>query len=120
MKSLAKYIASQRITTEANLTSNLQTTPSIKSVAEHPLKQMLEHNLSVSLCTDNRLMSNRTVSKEIELAVNHLPITTRELYNVVIAGFKGSFYPGSYNEKRAYVRQVINRYKKLETMLLGR
>jgi len=33
---------------------------------------------------------------------------------VVIAGFKGSFFPGSYREKRDYVRQVINRYETLE------
>jgi len=29
---------------------------------------------------------------------------------VIIYGFKRSFYPGSYIEKRAYVRQVIDHY----------
>ncbi len=116
---LAEYIASQRIAIEVNLTSNLQTTPSIKSVAEHPIRQMLDHNLSISICTDNRLVSNTTVSQELELLVSEIPITRQQLRNIVISGFKGSFYPGSYNEKRRYVRQMINRYESLERELLG-
>jgi adenosine deaminase len=110
---LAEYIASQRVTIEVCLTSNLQTLPHMKSIARHPLRQMLDHNLSVSICTDNRLMSNTTVTAEIMLAVDHLRMNTRELRNVVIAGFKGSFFPGTYSEKRAYVRQVIDRYEGL-------
>jgi hypothetical protein len=36
----------------------------------------------------------------------------------VVAGFKGSFFPGSYNDKRALVRAVIARYRQLERELL--
>ena len=115
---LVEYIASARITIEVNLTSNLQTDPSITSVAAHPLRQMLEHNLSVSLCTDNRLMSNTSVSREMELAVEALDISRYHFRNMVLAGFKGSFFPGSYREKRAYVRNVINHYERLEQQLL--
>ena len=85
----------------------------MKSIARHPLRQMLDHDLSVTICTDNRLVSNTTVTGEIMLAVKHLAMTPRELRNVVIAGFKGSFFPGTYKEKRAYVRQVIDRYETL-------
>lgn len=114
---LSEYIASQRITIEVNLTSNLQTTPSIRSVADHPVRKMIERNLSVSLCTDNRLVSRTTVSKEFERLVNEIPINAQQFRNVVISGFKGSFYPGSYSEKRRYVRQVINHYEALEREL---
>ena len=115
---LTEYIASQRITIEVCLTSNLQTLPKMKSLANHPLRQMLDHNLSVSICTDNRLVSNTTVTQELELAVRKLNMTPRELRNCVIAGFKGSFFPGSYNAKRAYVRRVIDRYEELERKML--
>ena len=111
---LAQYIATERITIEVNLTSNLQTTPSIKSVADHPLRQMLEQDLSVSICTDNRLMSNTTVTHELQLAVDELPVSRTQLRNMIVAGFKGSFYRGSYNEKRAYVRSVLQRYATVE------
>jgi len=118
VKHLAEYIASQRIAIEVNLTSNLQTTPSIKSVADHPVREMIERNLSVSICTDNRLVSNTTVSREFEILVEAIPLTRQQFRNLVISGFKGSFYLGSYTEKRRYVRQVLNRYEALERELL--
>lgn len=116
---LGEYIASQRIAIEVNLTSNLQTTPSITSVAEHPVRQMIERNLSVSICTDNRLVSRTTVSNEFEILVREIPVTRQQFRNLVVSGFKGSFFPGSYNDKRRYVRKVINRYEALEKELLG-
>lgn len=119
VKYLAEYIASQRIAIEVNLTSNLQTTPSINSVADHPVREMIARNFSVSICTDNRLVSNTTVSRELELLTSEIPVTRSQFRNLVISGFKGSFYPGSYSEKRRYVRQVINRYEALEKELLG-
>ncbi len=119
VRHLADYIASQRITLEVCLTSNLQTTPSIEAVGEHPLRKMIEHGLSVCLNTDNRLVSNTTMTRELKLAADHIPMTRHQFRNLVIAGFKGSFFPGSYSAKRAYVRQVIRRYEALEKEFLG-
>jgi adenosine deaminase len=119
VEQLAEYIASQRITMEVCLTSNLQTTPSIPGVAEHPVRQMLQHNLSVSLGTDNRLVSHTTVTDELALLAAELPVTRHQFRNVVIAGFKGSFFPADYCRKREYVRQVIDTYDRLEAELLG-
>ncbi|HMP74084.1 MAG TPA: adenosine deaminase family protein [Kiritimatiellia bacterium] len=118
-RNLAEYIAGQRITIEVCLTSNLQTLPKMKTFARHPLRLMLDHNLSVSICTDNRLVSNTTVTDELMIAVKHLHMNRRELRNVIIAGFKGSFFPGDYNVKRAYVRKVIDRYETLERQHFG-
>jgi adenosine deaminase len=64
------------------------------------------------------LVSSTTVSREFELLVDAVPLTPQQFRNLVISGFKGSFYPGSYNDKRRYVRQVINRYEALEAELL--
>jgi len=113
VKYLVEYIASQRIAIEVCPTSNLQTIPNIESMATHPLQMMLEHNLSVCICTDNRLISSTTVTNELMQIIENMPVTPRQLRNVVLAGFKGSFFPGSYNEKRAYVRKAINRFEKL-------
>lgn len=119
VRNLAEYIASQRIGVEVCLTSNLQTTPSIKHVSDHPLAQMIKHGLSVSICTDNRLVSDTTVCKELQLVADHIPLTPHQMRNLVVAGFKGSFFPGSYSNKRAYVRKVIDRFEKIEQQLLG-
>jgi len=118
VEQLADYIASQRITVEVCLTSNLQTTPALQSVPDHPLLRMIDHELSVSLCTDNRLISNTSVCRELQLATNHLPITRRQFRNLILAGFKGSFYSDFYAKKRTYVRRAIELYERLESRLL--
>jgi adenosine deaminase len=115
---LAEYVGAQRICMEVCLTSNAQTQPKLRNLAKHPLRQMLDHSLSVSICTDNRLVSDTTVTNELLVAVEKLKLTRREFRNVIAAGFKGSFFPGTYTEKRHYVRQVLDRYEKLEREML--
>jgi len=117
---LAEYVASQRITIEVCLTSNAQTLPRMRDLSRHPLRQMLDHELSVSICTDNRLMSNTSVTKELLIAIDKLKMTPRELRNTVIAGFKGSFFPGTYRDRRNFVRQVIDRYEAVERESMAR
>jgi adenosine deaminase len=107
---LANSIAENRTTVEVCLTSNLQTSPDINDIRDHSLSRMLEHGLSVTLCTDNRLVSNTTVTDEIQLAVDSFDISEEQLRNIVIHGFKRSFYYGSYSEKRRYVREIIDYY----------
>lgn len=116
---LAEYVGAQRICMEVCLTSNAQTQPKLRNLAKHPLRQMLDHSLSVSICTDNRLVSDTTVTNELLVAVDKLKLTRRELRNIVAAGFKGGFFPGTYTEKRRYVRQVLDRYERLERELLA-
>jgi adenosine deaminase len=113
VRQLAQYIADRRITLEVCVTSNLQTMPELQTVAQHPLGRMIEERLSVTLCTDNRLMSSTTVSRELRLAVDAFPIAPGVLRNLILHGFKRSFFPGSYREKRAYVRQVIDCYDRI-------
>jgi adenosine deaminase len=45
-------------------------------------------------------VSNTTVCKELELAVVNFDITPTELKTIVLEGFKRSFFPGPYLEKR--------------------
>ena len=113
VEDLANYLASQRIGIEVCVTSNLQTIPSLKSFDRHPIRQMIDHGLSVSICTDNRLISNTTVSREVELVCAHAKVSRPELKRLIIAGFKGAFFHGSFAEKRGFVKAVAARYDKL-------
>jgi adenosine deaminase len=117
VEDLANYMASQRIGVEVCVTSNMQTTPSIKTIAQHPVRKMIDYGLSVSLCTDNRLMSNTTVSREMQKVIDGAAITREELKRLTIAGFKGSFFHGSFAEKRKFVDAVSARYDALEAAL---
>ncbi len=114
IRRLINYIADNRTTIEVCLTSNLQTAPDLASVADHSLGRMLEDKLSISFCTDNRLVSHTTVTDEIKLALSSFDISPKVLKNIVIYGFKRSFSYKRYPEKREYVRKVINYYEGLE------
>ncbi|MEL6347701.1 MAG: adenosine deaminase family protein [Myxococcota bacterium] len=107
---LANYIADRRITIEVCITSNLQTNPAIGDVQNHHLGRMIEDRISATLCTDNRLVSHTTISRELRLAVDAFDMGPDQLRNTIIYGFKRSFFPGSYREKRKYVRHIIDHY----------
>ena len=108
IESLVEYIADKRITLEVCLTSNQQTVPELADLSKHPFAEMRKRKLSTTFCTDNRLVSNTTVSNEISRAVKAFDLTAREVRDSLIYGFKRSFFPGTYLEKRQYVRQVID------------
>jgi adenosine deaminase len=113
IKKLTSYIADQRITIEVCLTSNMQTNPEIKNIQKHSLKTMLDKKISLAICTDNRLVSNTTVTKEVKLAVDNFNINPKTLKDITLYGFKRSFFPGDYAEKRDYVRQITSYYDKI-------
>lgn len=110
---LSEYVADRRITLEVCITSNMQTMPNLRSVSDHPLGKMLQHRLSVTLCTDNRLVSNTTVTEELAKARDAFNISQVDLRNMVLHGYKRSFFPGTYREKRAYVRKAIDWYDRV-------
>lgn len=106
---LAEFIADKRITIEVCLTSNQQTVPELAhDLRRHPFGEMRRRRLSTTFCTDNRLVSNTTVSQEIARAVEAFGLTPREVRDMLIYGFKRSFFPGTYMEKRTYVRETID------------
>ncbi len=109
IEDLSEFVADKRITIEVCLTSNQQTVPELADdLRKHPFAEMRRRRLSTTFCTDNRLVSHTTVSQEIARAVEAFDLTPREVKDILIYGFKRSFYPGSYLEKRDYVRGVIN------------
>jgi len=108
VENLVQYVADRRVTLEVCLTSNLQTIPKLKTLKNHPFKRMLEERLSATLCTDNRLVSRTTMTREYRLAVDEFSLTPTQLSDLLVYGFKRSFFPGRYSEKRAYVRQVLD------------
>ncbi|MBP7867621.1 MAG: adenosine deaminase family protein [Acidobacteria bacterium] len=111
---LGQFIADGRVTIEVCLSSNLQTDPGLGDLSRHPFGEMKRRRLSYTLGTDNRLVSSTDTCRELTLALRHFEFTRADLRNMLIYGFKRSFYPGPYTEKRQYVRKVINYYEHLE------
>ena len=113
VRRLAEYIADRRITLEVCVTSNMQTMPSLRRVEDHPFGRMVRDKLSVTVCTDNRLVSRTSVTQELQQACEAFDLTPKQLRSIVIHGFKRSFFPGGYSEKRGYVRRAIDTYDRV-------
>jgi len=107
---IANYIASMRITIEVCPTSNLQTIPDLKGgMHNHPVRKMLDYGMSVAICTDNTLVSHTCLSHELDLTAQVCKLDKPEFKRLVLAGFKGAFYPGSYANKRLFIKRAADK-----------
>lgn len=100
---LLAYVTDRRIPLEVCLSSNYQTSV-VDDLAHHPLRLFFDVGVRVSLNTDNRLITDTTVSKELWLAHEKLGFTLEELKVLIVQGFKSAFLP--YREKSALLRRV--------------
>lgn len=80
------------IALEICLTSNVQTR-AVASYARHPLRTYFDAGLKVCLCTDNRLMSGVTLTREYEHARDHLGFDGAELDAIARNGFEAAYAP---------------------------
>ena len=87
---LLEMVRDSRIPLEVCLTSNVQTKVAA-SYAVHPLRRYFDEGLVVCLCTDNRLMSGVTLTREYEHARDHLGFSWEELVTVAQNGFRSAY-----------------------------
>ena len=66
------------ITIEACITSNWHTGV-ISQPPNHPIKEWLDDGIRVAICTDNILLSDTTLAKELAIAREHCGLTYRDI-----------------------------------------
>ena len=81
-------------------------TKSVSSISAHPFKHYINEKIRVTLNTDNRLISNTTLSNEYEIAINNFNLNESEIRTIIINGFKSAFLP--HNKRRELIRKVTN------------
>ncbi|MHB1225077.1 MAG: adenosine deaminase [Gemmatimonadaceae bacterium] len=113
-ESLTHYVNDRRIAVEICLTSNVQTR-AVESYAAHPLRRYFDLGLSVSLNTDNRLMSNVTLTDEYVAANEHLGFDFDELARLAEDGFDAAFLP--WRERQSLLARVRGEIAALRTEL---
>ncbi len=113
IRDLISFVADKRTTIEVCLTSNLQTNPAIGSLRNHHVKDMLENRMSMTICTDNRLVSDTTVTREWSLLTDTFEVPLRQIKDIAAYGFKKSFYPGAYIEKRNWAKSVMMHFDRV-------
>ncbi len=100
---LLNFVNDRRIPLEVCLTSNVET-QTVTDYAAHPLRRYFEHGLRVTINTDNRLMSDTTVTRELYLAHQHLGLSLEDLKQVLFYGFKSAFLP--FRQRRELIRRA--------------
>lgn len=97
---LLAYVRDREIPIEINITSNLQTRV-VPDARHHPLRRYLDEGLTVTLSSDNWLMSDVTLSGEYALAEQAAGLTRREIDTLVLNGFHAAFAPRPLREALA-------------------
>jgi adenosine deaminase len=101
---LAQYILDKRIPLEICLLSNVHT-GAARSVAEHPFKTLYEKKFRVTLNTDNRLMSDTTLTQEFEVAAETFDLALEDFEKLTINAMKSAFLP--YDQRCQFIYTVI-------------
>lgn len=106
MGSLSEFILDKRIPLENCLTSNIGT-GATESFETHPFPMLYKSGFRVFLCTDNRLMSGTSLTKEMMLAVEHYGFELKDLEKITINAMKSSFL--HHNARLRIIYDVIKK-----------
>src|SRR5438094_3960287 len=113
---LLNYVNDHRIPIECCPSSNVQT-GAVIDMATHPFKFYLDFGIPVTVNTDNRLITNTTVTKELGVLAHQFNPTVRDVSTVLEAGFKSAFL--TFHDRAQLVRraqqeigEIIERFAK--------
>ncbi|MEZ4386590.1 MAG: adenosine deaminase [Candidatus Krumholzibacteriia bacterium] len=113
---LMAWVNDFRIPVELCLASNVQTR-AVSTLQDHPIGRYLEAGLRVTLNTDNRLVSDTTVTNEYALAVEAFDLDLDDVLGLVLNGFKAAFLPLA--DKRRLIEQVLAEFDALGARFSG-
>ena len=101
---LAQYVLDKRIPLEICLLSNVHTgaTPTLD---QHPFKVLYQAKFRVLLNTDNRLMSNTSMTREFEAAADTFGLTLDDFEKLTVNAMKSAFLP--YNRRCDFIYQTL-------------
>jgi adenosine deaminase len=102
--SLAGYVLDKRIPIEICLTSNLHT-GAASSFTDHPFRYFFDKRFRVTLNTDNRLMSDVTMTGEYGVAAKEYGLNFNDLEKIAINSMKSSFLP--YKDRLAVIYDIL-------------
>ncbi len=102
---LVNYVNDHRIPLEICLTSSLQT-GAVEELSFHPFPFYFTFGLRVTLNTDNRLISDTTLSKEYWKAACEFDLTMDDIKRLIINSFKSAFLP--LREKQRLLMRVLS------------
>jgi adenosine deaminase len=79
-------------------------TGAVESLERHPLRLYHDLGVRVTVNTDNRLITDTTVSKELWLAHTKMGLDAKGIARLILNGFKSAFLP--FHIKQTYLRRI--------------
>ena len=114
---LSQYVLDKRLPLEICLLSNVHT-GAVDKIENHPFSIFYKRKFRVFLNTDDRLMSDTTLTKEYLTATKVFGITLDDIERLNINAMKSAFIP--YEERINYIYNVIKPgYQKIREKLLS-
>lgn len=104
LSDLAAYVRDRRIPMEVCPTSNVHT-GAAASIAEHPIGKLRDLNYRITVNTDNRLMSDTTLSEEFAACADAFGWTWQDIRWLTINAAKSSFIP--FDDRLAIINDII-------------
>jgi adenosine deaminase len=101
---LAQYVLDKRIPLEICLISNVHT-GAAPSLEQHPFKILYQEKFRLTLNTDNRLMSDTSMSKEFAAAATTFGLNIADFEKITINAMKSAFLP--YRQRCDLIYNVI-------------
>jgi adenosine deaminase len=101
---LAAYVRDKRIPLEMCPTSNVQT-GAAKSIADHPIGLLRKLYFRVTINTDNRLMSNTSMTRELTQLVDAFGYSLDDFQWFTLNAMKSAFIP--FDERLELINKVI-------------
>ncbi|HWB74381.1 MAG TPA: adenosine deaminase [Nannocystaceae bacterium] len=100
---LLHYVVDHRIPLECCPSSNVQT-GAVRTLETHPIKLYYSLGSRVTINTDNRLITDTTMSRELHILHTKLGFSLKDIKQVIMNGFKSAFLP--FHEKRRYLEKI--------------
>ena len=117
MGELAQYILDKRIPIEICLLSNLHT-GAIDKLENHPFVKLYKNKFRLTINTDDRLMSDTTLTKEFLTAIEYFDLNLEDVEKLTINAMKSAFI--HHNERLKLIYNVIKPgYQKIRENLLS-
>jgi len=101
---LAQYVLDKRIPLEICLISNVHT-GAAPTLEQHPFKILYQAKFRVTLNTDNRLMSNTSMTQEFDAAAETFGLTLEDFEKITINAMKSAFLP--YDRRCEIIYQIL-------------
>jgi adenosine deaminase len=113
---LIEYVRRRGVVLDVSPSSNVRT-GAVPSIEVHPLRQLFDAGVHVTLNTDDPTFFNTTLTDEYRLAARVFGFTADELIALVLNGVRASFQPA--DEQALMLRKFAAEFAQLREMAAG-